>query len=203
MGFDPLTMMAAAAGGAKLASGVVGYFGAKQSAQAEASAAEYNATVNQMNSKVATKNSEIAAQAGEAQMGIVGQKGKAQFGDIRASQGASGIDPNSGSAMDVQRSASALAHIDAMTVRANAIREAYGYDTQSASFKAQVGLDKMAAKKDIEAGKYQAAQSILGGVSGAAGTYYNWKINSGGSLDSGYKVENTSKNSGNDYYNIG
>lgn len=203
MGFDPVTMMAMVAGGTKLASGVVGYFGAKQSAQAEAQAAEYNAQVNQMNSQVAKKNSEISAQVGEAQMGIAGQKGRAQFGDIQASQGASGIDPNSGSAVDVRRSAASLAQMDAMTVRRNAILEAHGYDTQSASFKAQAGLDKMAAKNDIKAGNLAAFSSLLGGASGAGDVYRQWKIDSGNSMSSGYKVENTSKNFGNDYYNIG
>lgn len=162
--------------------GVVGAVGAKNTAEAQAKSAEYQAQVNAQNTKLAEANAGIASQAGEAQAGIQGQRGKAQVGAILAAQGASGIDPYTGSARDVRQSASDLSQLNALTVRSEAIKQAYGYQTQGKSFETQATLGNYEASEDREAGTINAASTFLGGASSAADKFSNWQLTSGKSL---------------------
>lgn len=59
------------------------------------------------------------------------------MGAIKAAEAAGNVDVNSGSAVDVQSSAAALGELNAITIRGNAAKEAYGYETQSTSFENQ------------------------------------------------------------------
>ncbi len=153
------------------AGGIVGAAGAIQEGQAQAGAARYNAQVDLANASQARQNATIAGQAGEAQAGLESLRGKAQMGDIRATQGASGIDINSGSAKDVQMSASNINRLDAMTIRSNAVKEAYGYQTQALGHEAESLLKGYEAKAAIKGSKVKAASTFLSGTGDAMSSY--------------------------------
>lgn len=85
-------------------------------------------------------------------------------GQTRAAYGAQGVEINEGSSADVQASIAYMGELDAITLRNNAAREAWGYKVQGASYRMQGGLDRYA-------GNMQAAGTILGG----AYNYYQMK----------------------------
>lgn len=155
--------------------GVIGAFGALQEGQAEAGADRYNASVGMQNALIAERNASIASQSGEARYGIEGMKGRAQLGSIRAQQGASGINVNSGSAVDVQTSAADISRVNALTLRSNAMREAYGYQTRAVSERAEAKLDRYKARNAIVASHYKAATTLLGAGGDAASSYQQWQ----------------------------
>lgn len=172
--------IATASMAAMFAGGAISAVGALQEGKAQEGAAKYNAAVGEQNALIAERNASLAAQSAEARAGMEGMKGKAQLGAIRAQQGASGIQTNTGSALQVQESAADLSRMDALTVRSNAIREAYGYQTKAVSDRAQATLDRYQGKNALHASYYKAAGTLLGSAGDAGSSYQQWKSASGG-----------------------
>lgn len=160
-------------------SGAVGAVGAVMNAQAQSAAAKYNAEVAQQNAKIQQQNAIWAQQAGEQQAAVEEQKTRARVGAIMAAQAANGIDVNSGSALDTRSSAKELGELSALTIRSNAAKESYGYETQSWNASAEANLDKMNAAAAEQAGMIGAAGDLLGGVTGGIDKFQQWHMNSG------------------------
>jgi hypothetical protein len=163
--------LSAASAVAGVASAAVGAAGAIQSGKAQSGAANYNAEIAQQNQQQALQNANLVSASGEQQAAVQEQKTRSEAGAIKAAQAASGVDVNSGSAVDVQSSAAETGQLNALTVRANAAREAYGYQTQSTSFEDQAQLDTAQAANATTAGDIGATGTFLGGVGSAAGNY--------------------------------
>lgn len=161
-------------------SGAVGAVGAVMNAQAQSSAAKYNAEVAEQNAKIQQQNATWAGQAGEQQAAVEEQKTRARVGAIVASEAANGVDVNSGSALDTRSSARELGELSALTIRSNAAKEAYGYETQSWNAQAQANLDKADASAASAAGMIGAAGDLLGGVTGGIDKWQQWQLNTGG-----------------------
>lgn len=126
--------------GATALGGTFSAIGAARSADAQAKMYRYQADVARI-------NQEWAAQQGGANAMQYGSKARQQEGAIKAAQGASGIDVNSGSAVGVQEGQRKTIEADNLTIRSNAARTAYGYgqqaemyDTAAANVKASKGL---------------------------------------------------------------
>jgi len=157
----------AATVGGLVGTGVSAYSAVQQGKQ-QAASANYNAAVAANNAQIATQNATVAGQVGAEQTAIEQQRTRAAIGGIKAAQGASGIDINSGSAVDVRSSAEELGQLNAITVRSNAARTAYGYQSQAKSDAAQAELDQQEAGYDKTAGYDKAATTLLGSaVSGS------------------------------------
>jgi hypothetical protein len=149
--------------------------GAKQSANAQAASANYQAQVATNNATNARQNEAWATQAGEQKVATQGLKNRATLGAILAGQGANGVDVNSGSALDVRQSAARLGQYDALTIKSNAAREAYGYQVQGSNFEAQSQLDRYEAESAKKAGDIGVMTSLLGGTASAVGKYIDYK----------------------------
>lgn len=143
--------------------------GAKQQAKAQAGAYDYQAQVAANNAKVAQQNATFAGEIGESNAERQEMRTRATVGAIKAGQGASGVDINSGSAADVRASAGELGALDALTIRSNAARQAYGYQTTATSATAQSGLDKYAAENARKGADIGFMGSLLGGAASAGG----------------------------------
>ncbi len=150
--------------GASLAGGLLSAFGAEKSGQAQQQMYNYQAQVAQINSQIDLQNADWARNKGEIQATQYGMKAAQQFGAIRAAQGASNIDVNSGSAVDVQRSQKQITAIDMGQIRSNAAKVAYDFDVKSTMDLNQSTLDVMAGQNAKMAGDINAASSILGTV---------------------------------------
>ncbi len=166
-----MAILAAAAPYLMAGSAALGAISSIQAGQQASQSAKYNAAVQDNNAQLATQNATMAGREGAANAAIEQQKTRAAVGGIKAAQAANNIDVNSGSAVDVRSSAAELGELNAISIRSNAARTAYGYQTQSASDTAQSQLDKQQAKYDATAGYVKGATTLIGGAATAAN---NW-----------------------------
>lgn len=180
--------------GASVVGGVTGAIGAEQSAAAQQQALNYQAQVAANNAKIAQNSAQMATAAGEQQAATSGLKTRANVGAIVASQAAGNVDVNSGSALDVRSSAAELGQLDALTIRSNAAKTAYGYETQAAGDTAQSTLDIASGQNASNAGGINAFSSLLGGASGAGSQYAQWSRLAGGSSSGGGMLDTSAGN---------
>lgn len=165
MAFVPVAL--AVAGAAVSAYGVYQQGQAQSAAlQAQARAANYQAQVSANNQKIAEQNAQYAIASGMRKAEDQSMKNAAEAGMTKAAQGASGIDVNTGSAVDVRASQREIGQLDAETVLSNAQLTAYGYRTQGANYQAQSNLYGMESAADKEG----ASAAETAGAIGAAGS---------------------------------
>lgn len=163
---DPVSMMAM---GGMAASGAQGIFGAISSlagGNAKAESYKYQSSMAMYNAAIAKQNQKYALDIGEQQAEKAGIAGAAQAGQIKAAQGASGVDVNFGSAKEVQTSQHLVSQMDLNTIRERAAKTAYDFSVQAVNYENQAkGYNKAASNARTE--------GILGAVSsfiGAAGS---------------------------------
>jgi hypothetical protein len=150
--------------GASLAGGLLSAYGANKQGEAQQQMYNYRAQVSRINADIDRQNSAWALTKGETESQQYGMKAAQQRGAIRAAQGASGLDVNSGSNREVQQSQEKIKDIDMATIRSNAAKVAYDYRTKATMDENQASLDVMAGENAAEAGKINAFSSILGTV---------------------------------------
>jgi hypothetical protein len=143
---------------------VTGAFGSWFGGQASSNLYQYQAAVAKINQQIAEQNAKYATAAGEVKAQESGMRTRAEIGQTRAVQGASGLDVNRGSAVEVRASEADIGAENTATIRSNAAREAYGYKVQGFQAGAQSTIYGMAAKNATIAGDIGAGSSILGGV---------------------------------------
>jgi len=188
------TTAIAATGLALSAAGTgVSVMGALQNASAQKASADYQAQVAAGNAKIATQNANFASESGEQQAAIQEQKTRSQVGAIEAAQGSSGVDINSPTATAVRTSQGELGALDAQTIRSNAARTAYGYQTQSTNFENQSGADTASGENDQTAGDFSAGAGLLSGVGNASLNYAKVIGNSSG-IDTSNSVKISDSN---------
>lgn len=180
-----VTIPAAIAIGTSIVGAGVSTLGALDQGAAASHAAKFNAAVAGANSVVSKQNASFAANAGEEQAAISQAKTRAAVGSTKAAQSASGVDVNSGSSVDVRASQAAIGQLDAMTIRTNAAREAYGYQVQSVDDTAKQNLDLMESKNDVQASQIGAATTFLGSADNAAGNFAKYQAAGGFGFGSG------------------
>ncbi len=95
------------------------------------------------------------------------------MGAQRAALAANGVDASTGTASNLLQDSAASGEFDALTIRANAAKAAWGYNTQAAAFKAE-------ARNARSAGKNAAFTTLLTGGAQA----YGYK-KTGGTFGSG------------------
>jgi hypothetical protein len=141
-----------------VASVVASVGGSIMQGYAQSQAANYNAQVARNNQIVANQNAQIALQTGQTQEEAKRIQTGEMMGGIVASQAASGVNPNTGSALSVRSSAAETGELDALTIRSNANLQARNLTYQAAQYGAQSQLYSSQAGWDV-------ANSILGGAS--------------------------------------
>lgn len=139
-------------------------FGAIQKGRAQSESDKYNAGVASNNAAIAAQNATYAGEEGEANAARSEQKTRAQVGGIKTNQAAANIDVNSSSAVGVRASAASEGTLDAMTIRSNAARQAYGYQTQQAS---DLGQAKMYEQESKQASRSGILSAVTGTLLGA------------------------------------
>lgn len=138
------------------------------SSQAAARSSGFNSAIASENAGIASTNAALVGAQGESDVAVQGAKNKAQIGSTLANQGASGVDVNSGSAVDVRQSEAKIGMLNELNIRSQAAQRAYGFQTASASDKAQAAADSAQSSNDKTAGLIGAGTSILGGASQAS-----------------------------------
>lgn len=163
-------LVLAAVGTAISAAGMI------QAGNAQKAAANYQAEIARNNATIAEQNAQAAIKAGAAKTEVAGLRARQGAGAVLASRASSGIDVNSGSALDTEISEREVGKLDTEQVAHNAQMDAYGYRSQGISYTAQSRLDTA-----------QGAQAAIAGDIGAAGTL----IGNAGSLGLKYQQMQT------------
>lgn len=166
--------------------------GGIQQGQAEKAQATYNASVAAANAQIAKNKAAMAGAAGTAQVEQAQLETRAKVGGLLAAEAAGNIDVTKGSALDVRSSAAQLGELNALTVRSNAARTAYGYQTEAASETGQQGLYQSEANNAMPAAEIGAFGNVLGGATSAASRYSQFQLQAGNSLNSNIYNENPS-----------
>ena len=118
--------------------------------------AEYNARVSE-NQAEETRN------AGVEQENSHRERVARLQATQRAQLGASGVDANSGSALQLQQDTALSGEVDAIRIRNNALNQADSLDSGAA-------LTRLEGANARQAGNAEAVGTILGGASGVLGT---------------------------------
>ncbi len=145
----------------KLKGGAASRAGSDAAAIAAAKMAQYQAQVARNNKLIAERAAEYAISTGQQRAAIQSMKGAAVAGKIKAAQAASGLDVNTGTAVDVRVGQREAETLDSANVLHKAQLENYGYMVQAGNFEAEARL------QDAKAGFAQSSVGA-GGDSGAA-----------------------------------
>lgn len=162
-----------------LVSGAIGLIGAIQEAKAAKERGEAQGYALNYQAQVARYNAMFATRLGMNAAETQSFKTGANVSAIKAAQAANGVDVNSGSASRVAGSAEKLGKADALTIRANAARTAFGYTTQSI-------LQDVEADEARKAGQLDASAAMIGGIGSLVGGAMSMFTDIGGSGGSAY-----------------
>lgn len=175
-GWVALAMMAVSA--------VMGAASKQQAADATKKAETYKAAVARNNEIVAEQNAKYAEQKGQAGEEVKRQKTAQMIGQERAHMGASGLTVESESGVRLYGDTAQMGEIDALTIRNNSAREAYGWRSQGVNYEAEARLDEMRAKQAEEAGNLGVMSSLMGGASQVSDKWSQFSSAGGGSFAS-------------------
>lgn len=165
------TISTAAAAG----SAVIGAVGAYRQGEAQAQQARYQAAVARNNQIIAQQNAQLAKQQGAVKEQMEREKTAQTLGKQRAALAASGVTLDSGSPLRLQEDTARLGETDALTIRNNAARQAYGFQSQASDYGAQAGVDESSAENASTAGMFGVASSLIGGASSVSEKWAMYK----------------------------
>jgi hypothetical protein len=163
---EPTTLIALTAAGAAISAG-----GMIMQGQAANKQAKYQAAVERNNATVAGWQAEDATRRGQIEEQNQRLKVARIAGAQKAAFASSGVELSGGSPLDTLMDTSMLGELDALTIRSNAEREAYGHMTQQSNLTAQSGLTRMAGRSAQTAGFVGAAGTLLS-TAGTVGLNY-------------------------------
>ena len=127
------------------------FLGAGVSAGASVAAGNSMKALNEYNARIAELKADDAIVRGGEEEHRLRQSAKGMIGASRAAFAASGVEVNDAdsTAGNVASDIAALSEIDALTIRSNAAREAWGYRSQATDFRARGAIAK--AEGDMKA----------------------------------------------------
>ncbi len=172
--------LATALAGAGLAGTALSAYGSYEAGQSQAKAAAYQAQVAANNAAIAQTNARMDIQAGEIAAVNKGLQTRAKVGEEKAGQGAAGVDVNTGSAVSTRAGTAETGMLDALTIRSNAAKEAYGQEVQATSDTAQGQLLTMQGQQAATAGDIGAGASLLTGASTVGANWAKFQNLGGG-----------------------
>jgi len=128
-----------------VSAGVAGY-GAYRESKAKKKAAKYNAAVARNNAIIADRMAEDRLAKGRQEERNFRKQLSQLKGKQRSIYAGSGVVVDEDTPLDVLGETAELGELDAMTIKSNAEREAYGFKVQGMNFRAQEGLYTATAK---------------------------------------------------------
>lgn len=142
-------MTAALVGGSLLAGGM-SIWQAQKQADAMRMQGEFQERTAEFNTKLSEMQAEDAVRRGNTE--IVAHQAQARqiVGMQRVALAAQGIDVNKDSAYAVQDETRRVSKHDTMTIKNNALREAFGYKVQAANASAQGVISSIAAQNNAD-----------------------------------------------------
>lgn len=135
-------------------SGYIKAFGSLYEGEAAAQAQEYNASIARRNADIAQQQSAAAVQAQQ-------RSASRAMGAIKANYGASGVQMDGGSPLDVLADSVTMATLDKLTIE-------YNYALKAQGLQQQANLSEMAAKTARTSSYFNAAADIMDSASQSA-----------------------------------
>lgn len=181
MGIETLAIASIAA---TVIGGGMSAVGAAQGGAASKASYTYQSQVAANNKIIADRNAEYAIAAGETEAQMMGMKTKAQIGQTLATQGAKGLDVNSGSPLAVRESEAEIGSFNEMMIRHNAGRQAYGAKIEGMNAENQGRVATAAGNQASRAGQIGALSSIVGSAASVSSKWLGYSRAGVGSDDS-------------------
>jgi len=130
--------------------------------------ANYQSEVAQNNQRMALQMQERARAEGDTSAYEQDLKNRAVAGQARAQMGASGIDMNSGTMLDVQASQAQLGRLDSLRAKGAKDFEAWRYGVQANQFANQASLAETQGTNSLLSSFINAGSSLVSGASNYA-----------------------------------
>lgn len=153
----------------------VSMYGQYQQGKAQAGQYAYQAAVDRNNKIIMDRQAEDAIKRGEAEEDEHRRKVASIKADQRVGFASRGIDLGSDNVLDTLSDTAMLGELDALTIRNNAQREAYGYRVQGMNYEASAGNNMLASKNAKSASRTGMSSTLLSGASTVAGDYATYK----------------------------
>lgn len=144
-------------------------------ASAQRAAGEYEQQVAERNATIAEQQAEQARQIGNMEEERQLRRVRAVVGSQRATLAANGLDVNSGTALDLQAETAGFGAADALNLRSNALREAWGFkvdatNQRNAGRAARAQGNNQAAGTLLTTASNMVSQAYSGGMFGSGGS---------------------------------
>lgn len=156
--------LAAAAPFLTVASGVVSAVGAIMGGQQQAAALEAQAQADRANAEQQRINAGQALNQSEAEAQRTENQARRRAAAAFTQAAGSGIDPQSGSPLDLMADIAAEGALDVQIQRWKGRNQAAAYQAQAAGFERQAGFAQQSAGEAATGGFIRAGTSILGGL---------------------------------------
>ena len=141
---------------------------------------DFQADMADINARIAELGAQQELLNGQEQIGQLTLAAGKLKSRQRVTLAANGVDLGEGSAAELQASTDIMKEIDVNTVRANAVRSAWGYRTRSVNYQNESTISRASA--DGVNPTASAGMSLLGSAGQVASTWY--LMNRGGSFNS-------------------
>lgn len=137
---------------------------AKKAGKAGQDAANSQADLADYNAAVATVQADDAAARGAEEESRFRAGVRGTIGSQRAAFAAGNVDVGFGSAVEVQSDAAFLGELDALTIRTNAAREAWGYKVQAEDLHTRAAIARKTGVMVAAEGRERATGAYLSGA---------------------------------------
>jgi hypothetical protein len=151
--------------------GAIGAFGSYEGMEAQSRNAAFQAQVAANNAAIARQNFNLQIEAGEGQVANKEMELRSQLGAQKAGQAASGVDVNSGSSVAARAGTAEFGTLDALTLRSNNARQAYGYAVAATSDTAESELLTQESQQASSLAPIAGVGSLLSSFSTTAGKF--------------------------------
>jgi hypothetical protein len=182
---EPTTLAVASLAMTAVSTGV-GFIGQMNQQAAAGAQSNYLAQMAQRNQQIYDMQAKDATDRGQVQEDRQREKTAQILGTQRAALASQGTDL-AGSPTDILADTRTAGELDALTIRSNAAKEAWGYKVQAANAGAEASM-----RSSFQPSYLGAGASLLAGASGIADKWSRFKYSAGGSAGADPYVTNGS-----------
>ncbi len=164
--------------GLQVAGMVSGAFGAYNQSKATQQAYDYQAAVNRNNAQIAEWQAQDSITRGQKAEQSQRLKTAQLQSSQRAAFAARGVALDEGSPLNILNDTDYMGELDALTIRDNAAKEAWGHRTQGANYSNDSAM--LSARADAESPLGSAAGTLLTGAGAVADSWYRRSLKTTG-----------------------
>lgn len=164
--------------GLQIAGAVSGAYGSYQQSKATKAAYEYQAAVNRNNAQIAQWQAADAITRGQKAEQAQRLKTAQLKSSQRAAFAARGVALDEGSALNILDDTDYMGEMDALTIRDNAAREAWGLRNQATGYSSDASM--LSSRANAESPMGSAFGSLLTGAGVVADSWYKRKLKTEG-----------------------